>query len=469
MALPASVPGNHATSSASARSASHGTISGRPQNSTTTTGKASARARSSTASANARCSPGSSGNARDAASPLMSAASPRQSTTTSTPLPTRSTAAAMPATSAPAIVNALGMYDVRVRQRCAQAGEHADAALFVACRRPRAAHFSPRVGQRSDHADAAGVFGKRQRVSRILHEHERLRADVARYAPARGDGLGRLRARPAPIRIVEESETFLQPQHAKHGFVDLVHRHEAAFERHGQALAIRARHHVDVDTRLQREHRCLDDVRGHAVLDQLANGVVVADDHAVETELAAQVVAKQRLVRGHRDAGEIGERRHDRRHAGTHGGREGRQMHFAQRALGNVDGRVVAPAGHRPVRAEMLGRRGQRFGGSKIGALEAADFRARDLRGEPRIFARAFHGPAPAQVARDVEHRRERQREAVGRRLASGFARRELPDVRIERRGLRERHGKNRAVTVDHVEPDQERNAQARFLDRNPL
>ena len=40
---------------------------------------------------------------------------------------------------------------------------------------------------------------------------------------------------------------------------------------------------------------------------------------------------------------------------------------------------------------------------------------------------------------------------------------------RIERRGLRERHGKDRAVTVDHVEPDQQRNAEPRFLDGDSL
>ena len=144
-------------------------------------------------------------------------------------------------------------------------------------------------------------------------------------------------------------------------------------------------------------------------------------------------------------------------------------MHFAQRALGNVDRRVVAPAGHGPVGAKVLGRRGHRLGGSKIGALEAADFRARNLHGEPRIFARTFHRSAPAKIARDIQHRRERHREAVCRRLPSGFACRELPDVRIERRGFRERHGEKRAVTVDHVEPDQERNAEPRFLDGDSL
>src|SRR3546814_10264460 len=46
--------------------------------------------------------------------------------------------------------------------------------------------------------------------------------------------------------------------------------------------------------------------------DRLANGVVVADQHAVEAEFTAQIILQQRLVRGHRHTVEIGERRHDR-------------------------------------------------------------------------------------------------------------------------------------------------------------
>ncbi len=101
--------------------------------------------------------------------------------------------------------------------------------------------------------------------------------------------------------------------------------------------------------------------------------------------------------------------------------------------------------------------------------MKAPNLRARHLHREPRIFARAFHRSAPARIARDVEHRCERHREAVGRRLAGGFACRALPDLRIERRSFGKRHRKDRAVAVDHVEADQERNAKPRFLDGDAL
>ena len=54
MAFPASLPRNHAASSASARSTNHGTTKGLPENRITITGIAEACARSKTASASRR-------------------------------------------------------------------------------------------------------------------------------------------------------------------------------------------------------------------------------------------------------------------------------------------------------------------------------------------------------------------------------------------------------------------------------
>ena len=102
IAVPASLPRNHAASRASARSTSHGTTSGRPENNTTMTGFLAERARSNTASANKRCRPGSPRSARLAASPLMPAASPKQSRMASA-VAQSSSAAAMPETSSPSI------------------------------------------------------------------------------------------------------------------------------------------------------------------------------------------------------------------------------------------------------------------------------------------------------------------------------------------------------------------------------
>ena len=117
----------------------------------------------------------------------------------------------------------------------------------------------------------------------------------------------------------------------------------------------------------------------------------------------------------------------------------------------------------------MLRRRGDRSPDAEIVALEAAHLGLGDARGEPGIFARPFDDAAPARIARHVEHRREGHGEAVGRRLDGRLARRALPDRRVERRGLGERHREHRAVAVDDVEADHQRNAEPRLLDGDAL
>ncbi len=51
-------------------------------------------------------------------------------------------------------------------------------------------------------------------------------------------------------------------------------------------MAIRTGHHVDVHARVERERSGLREVRGDAVVDELGDGVVVADDDAVESQAA---------------------------------------------------------------------------------------------------------------------------------------------------------------------------------------
>ena len=174
-------------------------------------------------------------------------------------------------------------------------------------------------------------------------------------------------------------------------------------------------------------------------------------------------------MRRHRDPGDVGERRHDGRSACSNRGREGRKMQLAHRSLRHVDRSVIAPGRRSSIRAEVLRRRGDRLRGREVVALKAAHFGAGNLHREPWVFARAFDCSAPARVAGDVEHRRKGHREAVGRHLARGLARRALPGLAVERRGLCERHGEHGAVAVDHVEADQERNAEPRLLDGDSL
>jgi hypothetical protein len=130
---------------------------------------------------------------------------------------------------------------------------------------------------------------------------------------------------------------------------------------------------------------------------------------------------------------------------------------------------VVAAALGSAVGAEVLGRGHDRVGRGQVAALEPADLRCRERAAEERVFARALDDPAPAGVAGDVDHRREGPVEACRARLSRGDARGALRVRRVPRGGHRQRNREDRAVAVDHVHAEQQRNAEPAFLDRDAL
>ena len=188
----------------------------------------------------------------------------------------------------------------------------------------------------------------------------------------RAASIGRGPRGAAPVRVVEKSEPFFQLEHPPDAGVDGGHGHETALERPGQALCIGVAHHIDVDARGESKRSRLGGVAGDAVIEQFPHRAVVADDHAVEAEPVAQPALQQRGVGGHRDAGDVDERRHDGCSAGGHGGRKRRQVYFQERSLGDVDGGVFAAGGDGAIGAEMLCRRRQAVRRRKVAALEAA-------------------------------------------------------------------------------------------------
>ena len=149
--------------------------------------------------------------------------------------------------------------------------------------------------------------------------------------------------------------------------------------------------------------------------------------------------------------------------------RNGRQIDLLERALGDVHRSVIAAGGGRSVGGEVLGGRRQIVRLADVVALETAHLGFGIAGGEPGIFARAFGNPAPARVARHIQHRGEGEGQAIGGGFRGGGARRSLPQVRIEGRRLGQRDGEDGAVAVDHVEGEQQRHAEPRFLDRDPL
>src|SRR5690606_14263090 len=89
--------------------------------------------------------------------------------------------------------------------------------------------------------------------------------------------------------------------------------------------------------------------------------------------------------------------------------------------------------------------------------LEAADSGIGHYRAEIRVLARALDYSTPARVAGDVDHRRERPVESVGRRLDGRNPGRLLYRLRIPRCRLGQWNRKLRPETVDDVVSKNER------------
>ena len=104
--------------------------------------------------------------------------------------------------------------------------------------------------------------------------------------------------------------------------------------------------------------------------------------------------------------------------------------------------------------AEMLGA---------IAALETADAGGRHHASQMRIFSRAFDDAAPPGIARDIDHRRERPGNSVGSRFDRGLSSRRFHSRRIEARCLGDRDRIDSAESMNHVEPEEQRDLEPRF------
>jgi hypothetical protein len=277
--------------------------------------------------------------------------------------------------------------------------ENAHMGIAIACGRPGAPHLGRGVRERTDHAEPADGVRERQHSALVLQHHNRASADRARKRAALGNGGRGLQLCAAAVGILEETQPLFEGEHAAHGLIDLRQAHEPAFQSTRQAAAIGIGHHVDVHSGVEREGGRLREVRGDAVVDQSANGVVVTDDDSTEAQVPAQPCPKQSGIGSHRNTRKIVEGGHDGGHAGgDRGGKRG-QMHLVHRALGDVDGGIVASGGDGTVGAEVLGDRRKSGRGRKSGALEAADLGLREARGQPRILAGPFDAAAPTRIA----------------------------------------------------------------------
>src|SRR5215831_14599126 len=141
-------------------------------------------------------------------------------------------------------------------------------------------------------------------------------------------------------------------------------------------------------------------------------------------------------------------------------------MNLVQGALGEIDGGVLAPGAYRAVGTQVLRRRREAGGGTQGASLEATRLGGGKLCCHPGVLARTLDHSSPAWIARDVHHGRECQTDAIGSSFRRRHARCALPGCGVEQAGFCQWYRENRAVTVDDIETHEQRDAEARLLDR---
>ena len=138
---------------------------------------------------------------------------------------------------------------------------------------------------------------------------------------------------------------------------------------------------------------------------EVLNAVVVGDHRAVELPLAAEDVGKQPLVAGAGYAVDVVIRVHHRLGVRLVDRRfEGEQVRFAEFATTDVDRTPVFAPRAGAVAREVFQRRRDPV----AVALKPVDVAAGHRRHEVRFLAERLLDAAPAEVARHVEHRRQR-------------------------------------------------------------
>ena len=202
--------------------------------------------------------------------------------------------------------------------------------------------------------------------------------------------------------------------------------------------------------------------------DHLADRTPVGDDKAAEAPATFEDLALQVLAAAGRDAVQIVEGIHEGRGTRVERCLERRQIGFPEHPLAHVDRVVIAAGDRSAIGGEMLDRGHHRIGVAELAPLESLHTGIGDFRPQPAVLASAFHHPAPARIAGDVDHRRECPVDAAGGSFGGGNSRRTLDRFEVKAGGFGQRNREGGLVAMDHVLAEQQRDLQAR-LHRNLL
>jgi hypothetical protein len=276
----------------------------------------------------------------------------------------------------------------------------------------------------------------------------------------------RLPLRVRAARVLEQAQLELQAQDPAYGRIDLVLRQQALRDRGLRALEEARRGHHQVVAGLHGERRGLRDVRADPLLpDHPADVVPVRDQRAGEAPLILQHVVEQPLVGGDRYAVHRLVAEHEGAHARAGHPLERRQEPRAQLARADVGLAGVPATLGLGVAGEVLGGGQDRGRVGEPAALVPADHRGAQLADQVRVLAERLVHPAPAQVPRDAQQRREGPVDAGGGNLDRGDPGDPLDQTGVPGRGHRQLGGEDRgagpeAVPVDAVLGHQQGNGQ---------
>ena len=267
-------------------------------------------------------------------------------------------------------------------------------------------------------------------------------------------------------RVLEQPEVELQRQDTADGAVQVRLGQQPAVDRVESTLVELRRRHDHVVAGLHRGGCGVRVVGLHLLLPHHPADVVpVGDERPGVAPLAAQHVAQQPVVDRDRDAVHRLVAEHERPATFSCHAFEGRQEPRPELSSGDVGFAGVAPALGLGVPREVLGGRQDRGRVVQTVTLVAAHHRRRELAQQVRVLAERLVDPAPAQVPRYAENRREGPVHPGSRDLDSGGPSDALDEVGVPARrhaelGREDRGALEERVPVDAVLTHQQRDAQ---------
>jgi len=279
-----------------------------------------------------------------------------------------------------------------------------------------------------------------------------------------------LRVGDVDVRALEEAELDLGFEDGFYGGVDLGEGDLALLKGLGKGGVVGlADGHLHVEAGVEGAECGVCGVFGEAVVLEALDGVGVGDGEALELPIFAEDIGEEPVVAGGGDVIEVHVGAHDGAGTGFDASVEGREVDVVELCVGDVGGVVVTPALRCSITRKVFEAGEHVVRGADSWTLEAADLGAGDGGAEVGIFSGAFHDAAPARIAGDVEHGGEGPVDADRTGFSSGDGLGALYCLRIPGRGHGERDRKDGAEAVDDVEPEDERNVQARVVDGEML